>query len=69
MISGDHAPPIVIMGNRPVNQMLEHIIMYIYIIHTYIHLLTGTTQVSCWQKSEISLDLLEEETVSGSGIS
>jgi len=41
-------------------------------IHTHIHQfngpLSGTTQVSWYQKSKTNLDLLEQETVSGSGI-
>jgi len=37
--------------------------------HTFNGPLSGTTQVSRYQKGKTNLDLLEQETVSGSGIS
>ena len=37
--------------------------------HTFKGRLSGTTRVSLYQKGKTNLDLLKQETVSGSGIS
>ena len=49
----------------------EHIVDYYYYNNHFTALwtLSGTTQVSWYQKGKTNLDLLEQETVSGSGIS
>ena len=38
-------------------------------MHTHTHILSGTNQVSWHQKGKTNLDILEQEIVSGSGIS
>jgi len=51
--------------------MFGGISMYYYYYNrfTALWILSGTTRVSWYQKSKTNLDLLEQEIVSGSGIS
>jgi len=55
------------------NTIHQAINLYAYYTHTHTHPVngpfSGTTQVSRYQKGETNLDLLKQETVSGSGIS
>ena len=49
--------------------LLTYLVEYYYTLHTFNGPFSGTTRVSRDQKGKTNLDLLKQETVSGSGIS
>jgi len=65
------------MADIWIRHILSWILIFSYITHTHIHrtvlqpswILSGTTQLRRHQKGKTNLDLLQQEIVSGNGIS
>jgi len=60
---------LAVLVTRPTTIMQNPLFLSYYILHPFSGPLSQPTRVSWYQKGKTSLDLLEQETVSGSGIS
>jgi len=64
-----HIAHIMIISNQPEKNKLLLLLLLLLLHFTVPWILSGITRVSQYQKGKTNLDLLEQEIVSGTGIS